>query len=132
MSMSERKTVRIAFLVIALLGLAGARLQAQTGAPSAHTPYSVFGVGDFIPQGTAYHKAMGGTGIASRNRKVVNYMNPAAVTARDTLSFMVDFSLLQYNKLYGQGDLKSGTNLTNFNDIVISFPIYKSLQRLGL
>lgn len=126
MSMSERKTVRIAFLVIALLGLAGARLQAQTGAPSAHTPYSVFGVGDFIPQGTAYHKAMGGTGIASRNRKVVNYMNPAAVTARDTLSFMVDFSLLQYNKLYGQGDLKSGTNLTNFNDIVISFPIYKS------
>lgn len=110
-------------LLASLFG-GGVRLDAQTGAGSAHTPYSIFGVGDVIPQGTAYHKSMGGIGIASRNRKVINPLNPAAVTARDSLAFMVDFSLMQYDKVYRQGDLKSGANLNNFNDIIISFPIY--------
>lgn len=126
MNMSEKKTVRMAFLVLLLFVLGGIQVMAQSGASDAVTPYSVFGVGDLVPQGTAYHKGMGGTGIASRNRKVINYMNPAAVTARDSLSFMVDFSVRQSNKFYRQGDVKSGANLANFNDIVISFPIYKS------
>ena len=133
MNMSRKKTVKIALLVLlaSLLG-GGVRLGAQTGAGSAHTPYSVFGVGDVIPQGTAYHKSMGGVGIASRNRKVINPLNPAAVTARDSLAFMVDFSLMQYDKVYRQGDLKSGANLTNFNDIIISFPIYhQSAMMIG-
>ena len=125
MNMSRKKTVKIALLVFlaSLLG-GGMRLSAQTGAGNAHTPYSIFGVGDVIPQGTAYHKSMGGVGIASRNRKVINPLNPAAVTARDSLAFMVDFSLMHADKFYGQRDLKSGANLTNFNDIIISFPIY--------
>ena len=113
-------------ILLFLLAWAGEEgLRAQSGAASASTPYSIFGVGDLIPQGTAYHKAMGGTGIASRNRKVINYLNPAAVTARDSLSFMVDFSLFHSDRLYGQYDYRSGSNLTNFNDIVISFPIYR-------
>lgn len=113
-------------LILLLVWMGGIRVMAQSGASNAATPYSIFGVGDLVPQGTAYHQGMGGTGIASRNRKVINYMNPAAVTARDSLAFMVDFSLRQSNKIYRQDDLKSGANLANFNDIVISFPIYKS------
>ena len=119
-----KKTVRTAILILGLVCGAGISLSAQTGAGSAHTPYSVYGVGDLIPEGTAYHKAMGGTGIASRNRKFINYINPAAVTARDSLSFMVDFSLMHQDKFYRQGDVTSGANLTNFNDLVMSFPIY--------
>lgn len=119
-----KKTVRGILLTLALFCGAGTGLFAQSGAGSAHTPYSVFGVGDVLTQGTAYHKAMGGTGIASRNRKVVNYLNPASVTARDSLSFMVDFSLMHCDRIYRQGDLHSGANLTNLNDLVMSFPIY--------
>ena len=124
MIMSEKKTIKLALLVLLSVCAGGFRLSAQEGAGSAHTPYSIFGVGDIIPQGTAYHKAMGGTGIASRNRKVINYMNPAALTARDSLAFMADFSLMHVDKVYRQQDYRSGDNLTNFNDIVISFPIY--------
>ncbi|MBR1575151.1 MAG: hypothetical protein IJ654_01740 [Bacteroidales bacterium] len=130
--MSEKKTVKTALLAAIFALGALLPLRAQSGAGSAHTPYSVFGVGDVIPQGTAYHKAMGGTGVASRNRKVINYMNPAALTARDSLAFMVDFSLMHADKLYRQQDLRSGANLTNLNDIVISFPIYHhSAMMLG-
>lgn len=124
--MSRIKTVRTALLLLLTLFVGGIQASAQTGAASAATPYSVFGVGDLIPQGTAYHKGMGGTGIASRNRKVINYMNPAALPARDSLAFMVDFSVMQSNKIYRQADLKSGANTANFNDIAISFPIYRS------
>ena len=124
MNMSEKKTVKTALLAVILTLGALFPMSAQNGAGSAHTPYSVFGVGDVLPQGTAYHKAMGGTGVASRNRKVINYMNPAALTARDSLAFMVDFSLMHSDKIYRQKDLRSGANLTNLNDIVISFPIY--------
>lgn len=99
---------------------------AQDGAYSAFTPYSMFGVGDLSQQGNTYSKSMGGTGIASRNRKVINTLNPAAVTARDSLSFMADFGVVQNNRIYRQGDQKSANNITNINDIAISFPVYRS------
>lgn len=54
-------------------------------------------------------------------------MNPAAVTARDTLSFMADFGLDNNNVVYRQGDVKSANNTFNISDFVISFPIWKSL-----
>ena len=68
-------------------------VSAQDGAYSSYSPYSVFGVGDIARQGTAYNKSMGGVGIASRNNRFINYLNPAAVAARDTLSFMLDFGV---------------------------------------
>ena len=104
----------------------GATSFAQDGAESTYTPYSMFGIGDMIQQGNPFNKSMGGTGIAMRNRKVVNYLNPAAVTARDSLSFMADFSMSQNNRIYRQGDLKNVSNINNINDLVISFPVYRS------
>ena len=69
---------------------------------------------------------MGGTGIAARNRRVINYLNPAAVTARDSLSFMADFGLTESNKVFKQGDIRSAHNTFNIYDFVMSFPIYRS------
>ena len=53
-------------------------------------------------------------------------MNPAAVTARDSLSFMADFGLEQNNKIYRQGDLRSAHNTFNIHNFVMTFPIYRS------
>jgi hypothetical protein len=69
---------------------------------------------------------MGGVGIASRNNRFINYMNPAAVTARDSLSFMADFGLQQSNNVYKQGNIKSAHNTFNIYDFVMTFPIYRS------
>lgn len=126
MNMSERRMNRFLSLIAVIL-ITGTSLFAQSGAGSSHSPYTIFGLGDIISQGSAYNKSMGGTGIATRSKKMINYLNPASVTARDSLSFMTDFGLSQTNKLYRQNDLHSGSNLCNINDIVISFPIYRSL-----
>ena len=99
---------------------------AQDGTYGAYSPYSIYGIGDISKEGTAYNKSMGGVGIAARNNRFINYLNPAAVTARDSLSFMADFGLQQSNNVYKQGDLRSAHNTFNIYDFVMSFPIYRS------
>ncbi len=116
----EKFYTLIIFLVISVCA------SAQEGTYGAYSPYSIYGIGDISKEGTAYNKSMGGTGIATRNRRFINYMNPAAVTARDTLAFMADFGMVQKNTVYRQGDLRSAHNTFNIYNLVMSFPIYKS------
>ena len=113
-------------LLLAVFLIIGVSVSAQEGAYGAYTPYSVFGIGEIAKEGNAYTKSMGGTGIATRNRRFINYTNPAAVSARDSLAFMADFGLEQKNTYYRQGDLRSANNTFNIHDFVMSFPIYRS------
>ena len=117
--------IRRIFLLSVFL-IVGICASAQDGTYGAYSPYSIYGIGDISKEGTAFNKSMGGVGIATRNNRYINYLNPAAVTARDTLSFMADFGLTQNNKLYRQGKLESAHNTFNIYDFVMSFPIYKS------
>ena len=119
------RRIEKAFLLAVFL-IIGVSVSAQEGAYGAYTPYSVFGIGEIAREGNAYTKSMGGTGIATRNRRFINYTNPAAVTARDTLSFMADFGLEQKNTVYTQGNLRSANNTFNIHNFVMSFPIYRS------
>ena len=113
-------------LLISVFMLIGVCASAQDGTYGAYSPYSIYGVGEVSKGGTAYTRSMGGVGIASRNKRFINITNPAAVTARDTLSFMADFGLVQKNTLFSQGDLRSAKNIFNIYDFVMSFPIWKS------
>ena len=116
----ERVFLIAVFLIISVCSFA------QSGAYGAYSPYSIYGIGEISKQGTAYNKSMGGVGIAARNKRFINYLNPAAVTARDTLSFMADFGLSQKNTAFAQDGVKSAKNTFNVYDFVMSFPIYKS------
>ena len=108
-----------AFLMAAL------PLCAQNGTYNGYSPYSVYGIGDLHAAGTAYNSSMGGVGIATRNKRFVNTMNPASITARDSLSFMADFGLSGKFSLFTDGDLKGTKTLFNINDFVISFPMWR-------
>ena len=112
--------------MLAVFLIIGVSVSAQEGAYGAYSPYTIFGVGELEKDGNAYNKSMGGTGIATRNRRFINYTNPAAVTARDSLAFMADFGLEQKNTVYSQGDLKSANNTFNIHNFVMTFPIYRS------
>lgn len=119
-----RKIERIFILSVFLI--IGVSVSAQEGTYGSYSPYSIFGIGDLSKEGSAFTKSMGGVGIATRNRRFINYTNPAAITARDSLSFMADFGLEQNNKMFAQGDIRSGNNTFNIHDFVMSFPIWKS------
>ena len=94
-------------------------------AAGTYTPYSIYGVGDLAQPGTAWNKTMGGVGVGVRNNRYLNLLNPAAVTARDSLAFMTDFSLYSDNKMFQQGNIKSASNTFNINDLAMSFPLWK-------
>ena len=113
-------------LLLAVFLIIGVSVSAQEGAYGAYSPYSIFGLGELEKEGSAYNKSMGGTGIATRNKRFINYTNPAAVTARDTLAFMADFGLEQKNTLYRQGNMTSANNTFNIHNFVMTFPIYRS------
>jgi hypothetical protein len=128
--MSARISNRLASIAALLLCVSFA---AQGQAYSGYSPYSIFGVGDLSRQGTAYNRTMGGVGVGTRSNRFINIMNPAAVTARDSLAFMADFSLYGDNKVFTQNDIKSANNTFNINDCVISFPLWStSAMMLGI
>ena len=117
-------TDRIWIAVVAFL-MAALPLSAQNGAYNGFSPYSVYGVGDLHAAGTAFNASMGGVGIATRNKRFVNTMNPASITARDSLSFMADFGMSGKFSLFTEGDLKGTKTLFNINNFVISFPMWR-------
>ena len=120
MKLAHKTVLFVFFMTICVLSFA------QDGTYGAYSPYSIYGVGDISKEGTAYNKSMGGVGIATRNRRFINYLNPAAVTARDSLAFMADFGISEKNTLYRQGDMKSAKNTFNIYDFILSFPIWRS------
>ena len=98
---------------------------AQTdGTYGSFSPYSVFGVGNMHQGGTAWNRGMGGVGIAARNNRHVNIMNPASVTARDSLSFMSDFGLNGRISVFQDGNKRAANTVFNIDDFVISFPMW--------
>ena len=98
----------------------------QDGTYGSYSPYSIYGIGDISKEGTAFNNSLGGVGIATRNRRFINILNPASVTARDTLAFMADFGIYEKNTAFRQGDVKSAKNTFNVYDFVMSFPIWRS------
>ena len=89
-----RRTLHKA-VVAALLSVCAA-FSAHGQASGTYTPYSIYGVGDLSQPGTA----------------------------RDSLSFMTDFSVYGDNKLFNQEKIKSVSNTFNINDLVMSFPLW--------
>lgn len=112
---------------------------AQSGvAYDAFSPYSMYGVGNLETLGSQNTISMGGIAIGARDNTYINWVNPAAVTARENKAFMLDFGLTQKNIFYtadastsiedtDSGKLRSVNNMFNIHHIVVSFPIIPTI-----
>ncbi len=134
------------FAMALLLVLAGGEVvfAQESTADTGYSPYSLFGLGQLSGQGTTYNASMAGLGIATRNNRFINVINPAAVTAREAKSFMMDFGVSENNVIYSAdaatsgdpaatGKLKSANNTFNMNHIIFSFPMWqKGAFKLGI
>lgn len=100
----------------------------------AFSPYSMYGIGNLETLGNQNSLAMGGIAIGDRNNTIINWVNPAAVTARESRAFMLDFGVTQKNILYladaatsiedtDSGRLKSVNNMFNIHHIVATLPL---------
>ena len=124
--MFKGNKILIVTLSALILGLSGFQAVGQNiDALGSYSPYSVFGVGRMAYDGTAYNQAMGGIGIGMRDNGYINYTNPAAITARDTLAFMLDFGINQQNLYTNDNVTKAAYNVFNMQNVALTFPIYK-------
>jgi len=96
-----------------------------TDALGSFTPYSMFGVGEVIHQGTVFNRTMGGIGQGLRDHRYINYLNPAAITGRDFQAFMLDFGAQSHNTYLSDGKVSSAYNAFNMHHLVLAFPVYK-------
>ena len=112
-------------LIIAMFLYTGAAQAQISDAIGTMTPYSMFGLGEFVRQGTTFNRTMGGIGVSLRDHRYINYLNPAAISAHDTLAFMLDFGAEAQNLYHSSNQTRSAFNSMNMNHIVFAFPLYK-------
>ncbi len=120
------KRISKILIVLSACIMSGFTSGAQTiDAFGTYTPYTLFGIGDILKQGNAINMGMGGIGVGVRDKRYINYLNPASITERDTLAFMLDFGLYQKNFYNSDGSVSSAYNTLSMNNVVFTAPIYK-------
>lgn len=90
-----------------------------------NSPYSRFGIGEINRNGFNNSKAMGGISTGLRKGNQINYMNPAAISSQDTMSFIFDIGINSFtNKLESTSEHLSFSDIA-FDHVALSFPIKK-------
>ena len=95
-------------------------IQAQT---NTNSPYSRFGIGDFAKHAFGRNQAMGGISLGLRDPNHINYMNPAAGSAQDSMSFI--FSTGITGNTMNMASNQGSHNVSNFtlSHLSIAFPL---------
>lgn len=131
--MRNIKNIQKTAILLALILFSGQVIAQTTDGLGSFTPYSIFGLGDIIKPGTAFNKGMGGIGVGVRDSRSINYLNPASISERDSLSFMLDFGMEQKNFYLFGNNTKTAYNAFNMQHLIITFPIYrKSAMVVGI
>ena len=124
-----KNIIRYSLFIISGVALSSSFLYAQSGdATGAYSPYSFYGVGDLKKPGFAYNNAMGGVGYGIRTNRIINYMNPAALNAQDSSSFMFDFGGEFKNYYVSSGSQSTATNIFNIDHFVFGFPVWRKIS----
>ncbi|CDN31606.1 putative outer membrane protein [Mucinivorans hirudinis] len=118
-------------MVVATLAVATVRAQRLESSTLVFSPYTMYGLGDFITQGTASSLAMGGTGIALRTPAEINYSNPAALSALYQRSALFNFGGRSNLTSMKTDHIKSNYSTVDFSDIGLAVPLYRGIG-LGL
>lgn len=94
---------------------------------STSSPYSKFGIGELEMAAGGRNAGMGETGIALRSNLFFNSANPAALTAIEPQSFILDMGFnFKYTQLENS-EKKVNVNDGNLSWIQMGFPITKKL-----
>ncbi len=117
----QRKNKGISFLAVLLSFLA---IQAYSQV-NTYSPYTRFGLGDIAHGGFGQNQAMGGTGLAIQDANKLNYLNPAAYAARDSMSVLLDFGMNASWNQYRTNQLSNQWYNGKFHHIALSVPIGK-------
>jgi len=90
-----------------------------------NSPYSSFGVGNVSQRSNHILSSMGGVGYALQNPYYINFKNPAAFAAFDSLSFIADLSFSVVNQQLKANKLSQSGTIAQLDYLAIGLPILK-------
>ena len=88
---------------------------------NTNSPYTRYGYGQLADPGSANSRAMGGVVYALRDKNHVNFANPAAYTAVDSLTFIFDGGISLQNTNFSNGTLKQNAKNSSFDYVTMKF-----------
>lgn len=121
--MRSRKAVHSWLIVIAMLSATSGMAQADYS-----SPYSRYGIGDLSQVNHPVQMGMGGLSVAMRDARLINYRNPAAYTAYDSLSFVFDGGLRQRISNWENLNTTQRTEYSSLGYMTMGFPVTKWLK----
>ncbi len=110
-----------------LLGMAAIGAKAQTS--GCNSSYSLFGLGLLDEQSDGFRKSMGDAGLGTRIGNRLNTSNPAAGSAIDSLSFIMDVGMKGSFGKMTQENRTVGVNNASLDYVHVGFRLSK---RFGL
>ncbi len=117
------RKARVVLLLLVVLAAYSSRSVGQTH--NTESPYSRYGIGEQIPDGSAKSFSMGGITQGLRNAHIINTANPASYTAQDSLSFIFDIGLTGQYSLYSGSGATKRSGAANVHHIALQFPVGK-------
>lgn len=118
--------------VCVMCGMNGAYAQMGNGSSiNAFSPYTMYGLGELLPSGSAEYRSMGDIGVAVREGVTFNYANPASLSAIPQRSALMNMGAEARN-MYGRsvsGGMRSSTsrNSVNLHDLGFAFPLARGV-----
>ncbi|MCH5181221.1 MAG: hypothetical protein J1F06_01185 [Prevotellaceae bacterium] len=105
-------------LLLAALYVSTAAVAQTNG---SNSPYSRYGFGLLADGAGGFNKAMGGAGLALHDGKELNFRNPAAYSAIDSLTFIFDIGASLQNANLKQGALSTNARNTSIDYVNLGF-----------
>ena len=90
-----------------------------------NSPYSQYGWGVMSDQTSGFNRGMNGVGIAFRDGREVNYLNPASYSAMDSLMFLFDGGASGHITHMKEGGKSISRRNANFEYAVAGFRLAK-------
>jgi hypothetical protein len=84
-------------------------------------PYSIFGIGDVNMTDGGRLAGMGGSGMSLRGIRVLNTLNPAALSALDSTTFIFDVAASGKGSRFTSGAVTQSNFNANFTKIALGF-----------
>jgi hypothetical protein len=99
-------------------------LEAQN---NTNSPYSRYAYGVLSDQAFGAQRAMGGIGYGLRDPKMINPLNPAAFSAVDSMTFMLDLGITGQLVWFNDNGNKESRLNGNLEYLAMQFPLAKNL-----
>lgn len=112
---------KITFAILIMATALTAKAQSGT-----NSPYSQYGFGVLADQTSGFNRGMNGLGIAFRDGKQVNFLNPASYSAMDSLTFIFDAGVSGQLTNFSENGVKKNAKNANFEYAVASFRLFKN------